>query len=185
MVGFDVPHVTNDMILRFMDVDVSLVAGNTASSKSRVGDDERVYLGLISSLAGAGTPLLKGGNTDWECKLPLIFDYTGLMSVAWYNAGSAILILLILCSIVGLYFYFRRRRPMHHKRGVVGLPSDHGDEAERVPLGSERVEMDDLEDRERRQRKGKGKGRMSDEERGETVFSLGDEDEDDDVKDRR
>jgi carboxypeptidase D len=68
MVGFDVPHVTNDMILRFMDVDVSLVAGQAASSKSRVGDDERVYLGLISSLAGAGVPLLKGGNTDWECK---------------------------------------------------------------------------------------------------------------------
>jgi hypothetical protein len=67
MVGFDVPHVTNDMILRFMDVDVSLVAGQAASSKSRVGDDERVYLGLISSLAGAGVPLLKGGNTDWEC----------------------------------------------------------------------------------------------------------------------
>jgi carboxypeptidase D len=67
MVGFDVPHVTNDMILRFMDVDVSLVAGQAASSKSRVGDDERVYLGLVSSLAGAGVPLLKGGKTDWEC----------------------------------------------------------------------------------------------------------------------
>jgi carboxypeptidase D len=68
MVGFDVPHVTNDMILRFMDVDVSLVAGEAASSKSRIGDDERVYLGLVSSVAGAGVPLLKGGNTDWECK---------------------------------------------------------------------------------------------------------------------
>lgn len=70
MVGFDVPHVTNDMILRFMDVDVSLVAGQAASSKSRVGDDERVYLGLVSSLAGAGVPLLKGGKTDWECASP-------------------------------------------------------------------------------------------------------------------
>jgi carboxypeptidase D len=85
---------------------------------------------------------------------------------------------LILCSIVGLYFYFRRRGPMHTKRGVVGLPTDRDDAAERVPLGSERVEMDDLEDGERRHRK--GKGRMQDEEeRGETVFALGDEDDDD------
>jgi carboxypeptidase D len=105
---------------------------------------------------------------------------------AWYNAGSAILILLILCSIVGLYFYFRRRGPTHTKRGVVGLPTDREDDAERVPLGSERVEMDDLDGGERRQRKGKGKGRMYDEEegQGETVFALGDEDEDDDLKER-
>ena len=78
MVGFDVPHVTNDMILRFMDVDVSLVAGQAASSKSRVGDDERVYLGLISSLAGAGVPLLKGGNTDWECTSSAIVHGVGI-----------------------------------------------------------------------------------------------------------
>lgn len=69
MVGFDVPHVTNDMILRFMDVDFSLLPGQAASSKSKIGDDERVFLGLVSSLAGAGVPLLKGGKTDWECKL--------------------------------------------------------------------------------------------------------------------
>lgn len=96
------------------------------------------------------------------------------------------MILLILCSIVGLYFYFRRRRPTHHKRGVVGLPTDRerDDIEERVPLGSERVEMDDLEDRERRQRKGKGRLSEMDEERGETVFALGDEDEDDD-RDKR
>lgn len=75
-----------------------------------------------------------------------------------------------------------------HKRGVVGLPTDRerDDIEERIPLGAERVEMDDLEDRERRQRKGKGRLRERDEEeRGETVFALGDEDEDDDLKDRR
>lgn len=85
---------------------------------------------------------------------------------------------MILCSIVALYFYFRRRRPMHGKRGVVGLPADReGDAAERVPLGSERVEMDDMDDHERRRRKGKGR-MLDEEERGETVFALGDEDED-------
>lgn len=183
MVGFDVPHVTNDMILRFMDVDVSLVAGQAASSKSRVGDDERVYLGLVSSLAGAGVPLLKGGKTDWECESTLgLILLPGADGTAWYNAGSAILILLILCSIVGLYFYFRRRGPIHAKRGIVGLPADRNDDAERVPLGSERLELDDLEDRERRHRKGKSR-MLDEEERGETVFALGDE-EDEDERER-
>lgn len=74
MVGFDLPHVTNDMILRFMDVDFSLLPGQAASSKSKIGDDERVFLGVVSSLAGAGVPLLKGGKTDWECELPLGID---------------------------------------------------------------------------------------------------------------
>lgn len=68
MVGFDLPHVTNDMILRFMDVDFAMLPGQAASSKSRIGDDERVFLGLVSSAAGAGMPLLKGGKTDWECE---------------------------------------------------------------------------------------------------------------------
>ena len=68
MVGFDVPHVTNDMISRFMDVDFALLPGQAASSKSRIGSDERISLGLVSAGIGAGVPLLKGGSTDWECE---------------------------------------------------------------------------------------------------------------------
>lgn len=120
-----------------------------------------------------------------------------LGSAAWYNAGSALLILLILLSIVGLYFYFRRRGQLRRR---VGLPSRSSQDAERVPLGSERVEMDDIERAEgyeldddgyKRRRKGKGKERARGDGDGEeyhdrssrdgarqTVFSLGDEDED-------
>lgn len=65
MVGFDVPHVTNDMILRFMDVDLSLLPGIAAGSKGRIGSNTRVPIGLAVSSA-AGIPLVKGGNTDWE-----------------------------------------------------------------------------------------------------------------------
>jgi hypothetical protein len=78
-VGFDVPHVTNDMILRFMDVDFSLLPGQAASSKSRIGGDERVYVGVGAGDA-AGVPLLKGGktNVDGESSLPLRFaGWTG------------------------------------------------------------------------------------------------------------
>lgn len=51
-----------------MDVDFSLVPGQAASSKSRIGDDERVYVGVGAGVA-AGVPLLRGGktNVDGEC----------------------------------------------------------------------------------------------------------------------
>ncbi|WVQ79509.1 pheromone-processing carboxypeptidase KEX1 [Cryptococcus sp. DSM 104549] len=188
MVGFDVPHVTNDMIMRFMDVDVSLVPGIAAQSTSRIGDDERLAV-HVGPVEPAGVPLFKGGNTDWE---------------AWYNAASAILVLIILCSIVGIYFYFRRK-PVRRSRIALGAPrhrdrgrdAEEGDAAERVPLGAERVEMEDIERAERydegyrfddgvggegRQRgggKGKGKAKERVSEEGEVVFSLGDEDDDD------
>jgi hypothetical protein len=74
-VGFDVPHVTNDMILRFMDVDFSLLPGQAASSKSRIGGDERVYVGVGAGDA-AGVPLLKGGKTNVDgessCRCDLV-----------------------------------------------------------------------------------------------------------------
>ncbi|WWC73439.1 uncharacterized protein I206_107408 [Kwoniella pini CBS 10737] len=178
MVGFDVPQVTNDMIMRFMGVDLTLLPGVAAQSASRLGDVERIGIS-IGAGAAAGMPLLKGGATDWD---------------AWYNIISALLILFILISIVALYFYFRRRGSLRRIRGAgLGLPREEGDLSERIPLGSERVELDDIEraerynedylDQDSRQRKGKGKGkeRFLDEDnegRGETVFSLGDEDED-------
>ena len=66
-VGFDQPFVTNDMILRFMDVDFSDVPGIAATTPSRIGDDSRLIIGLAGTSAG-GLPLLKGGSTDWECE---------------------------------------------------------------------------------------------------------------------
>lgn len=62
MVGFDVPQVTNDMIMRFMDVDISLMPGSTGRGSSKVGDDERpaVHFGTLKE--SAGIPLLKGGG---------------------------------------------------------------------------------------------------------------------------
>ena len=65
MVGYDKPHVTNDMITRFMDVDFQLLPGMLASSSSKIGSKNRVAIGAVST-AGAGIPLLKGGDTDWE-----------------------------------------------------------------------------------------------------------------------
>jgi carboxypeptidase D len=165
MVGFDVPHVTNDMIMRFMDVDFNLVPGMTGGWSSKVGEDERpaVHFGALKD--DTGLPLLKGGHSDWE---------------AWYNAVSAVVILCILGGIVGCYFYFRRRRLRRQGRVALGLPTQR-DSEERVPLAAEDYEMQEDSYPPRRD---KGKGRAIErasaesEERGPSVFALGDEDED-------
>ena len=67
MVGYDKPHVTNDMITRFMDVDFDLLPGILAASNSKVGSNSRLAIGAMGT-AAAGLPLLKGGDTDWECE---------------------------------------------------------------------------------------------------------------------
>lgn len=66
---------------------------------------------------------------------------------------------------------------------------DGGDAAERIPLGSERLGLDDIEraegyefddgDGERYSNKGKGKGKERAQDREEVMFALGDDDEDD------
>ncbi|ODN78321.1 pheromone-processing carboxypeptidase KEX1 [Cryptococcus amylolentus CBS 6039] len=182
MVGFDVPQVTNDMIMRFMGVDLSLLPGGIAQWESRVGSDERVGLHLGEGKGDGGMALIKGGKTDWE---------------AWYNAASAFIVLGVLVGIVGLYFYFRKKPP-HRRAGRKGSyrrerqwdrgrEAEEGDAAERVPLGSERVEMEDIEraegyefeEREGSTRwKGKGKGKGKEREEGEVMFSLGEDEED-------
>jgi carboxypeptidase D len=189
MVGFDVPDVTNDMIMRFMDVDISLLPGWTGMATSKVGEDERPAVHFGNSKQAAGIPLLKGGHGDWE---------------SWYNAISAVLILCTLGGIVGVYLYFRSRKGKGGGAfGRLQLPMaserDRDREAEeRVPLAAEDYELDvrppssmGMRDggSEKHKRsssyKGKGKQKMedpddeSDAERGEshTVFALGDEEE--------
>jgi len=188
MVGFDVPHVTNDMITRFMGVDLSLVPGVLGSTQGKLGGVSKIALSV--GAAAGGVPLLKGGSSDIESGLPIrspgfLADLTD-----WYNIGSAVLILIILVSIVALYLYFKRRST-RRRRGQVGLPTTRNDDAERVPLGSERMEMDDMDRVERyndeggkgRSRGYKGKGKekaredSEEEEENRTVFALGDDDD--------
>ncbi|EKD02059.1 hypothetical protein A1Q2_03611 [Trichosporon asahii var. asahii CBS 8904] len=190
MVGFDVPAVTNDMIMRFMGVDIKELGGPTGEVDSKVGDDERPALHYGAYPETVGIPLLKGGKSDWE---------------SWYNAISAVLILLTLFGIVGAYLYLRRRRLRRQLAARGGRVSSLEDEEERVPLATYDGETY-RDENGRVDRKGKGKARESfDEEVSEhvlahsrresrgsahsssrrgsgsgsqTVFALGDEEED-------
>jgi carboxypeptidase D len=52
MVGFDVPHVAHDMILRFMGVDFNMISeGTVARIESSLGQEEREPI-----LPGGGHP---------------------------------------------------------------------------------------------------------------------------------
>ncbi|KAL7424907.1 Cell death protease [Cryptotrichosporon argae] len=181
MVGFDVPHVAHDMMLRFMGVDLALLPGHTATFESSVGDDERVSVGVLDEAPSEGLALLKGGDTDWE---------------TYYNAFSALFILAVLASIVGGYWYLRSRRVRlgagasagrrrRHTGAGAGERDADRDREERVPLGAE-YEMDEHGEREMgyavgagaAKGKGKGKERARDSEDGrEVVFALGDDED--------
>lgn len=159
MVGFDVPQVTNDMIMRFMGVDMKLVPGEMGDMESKVGEDARLAVQFGPAPEDKGMPLLKGGHGDWE---------------AWYNAISAVLILLTLAGIVGFYLWFRARR-LRKGKGPVALDGERERE-ERVPLAEE-YELAE----EGRRDKGKGRAREEHDEEEEfaerRVFALEDEDD--------
>lgn len=58
------------MMLRFMGVDFSLVAGWEAGAKSSVGGVLRPQIGIQTEKEDTdkGVALLKGGDSDWECE---------------------------------------------------------------------------------------------------------------------
>lgn len=84
MVGFDVPQVSNDMMLRFMGVDFNLVPGLSAESESKVGKSERIHWQIAGDAPG-GVPILKGGNSGRE---GLFTVFTLVMDVERNADGS-------------------------------------------------------------------------------------------------
>jgi len=62
MVGFDLPDVTNDMIMRFIGVDTSEIPGNAASVPSKVGIDERPVVGVVDDASRVSSSLSSGSR---------------------------------------------------------------------------------------------------------------------------
>lgn len=82
MVGFDLPHVAHDMMLRFMGVDFSFLTNGSASIPSAVGDNKKPMLTVDGAPVGDGgsapvTPAVPPGKTPeqdkamWEGTLQL------------------------------------------------------------------------------------------------------------------
>lgn len=116
MVPYDVPVVAHDMMLRFMGVNFSAIADGSARIPSKVGDEEKPIATVIDSQkdSNAAGPPGKSPEQDkamWEGLYMFwnSFSQSNVIS-AYYNAGSAALVLLLIALAVGLFLFCRRKR---------------------------------------------------------------------------
>ncbi|KIJ56496.1 hypothetical protein M422DRAFT_238123 [Sphaerobolus stellatus SS14] len=174
MVPYDVPHVTHDMILRFMDVDFKALTEGTAKIPSNVGVD---FKPSFEPVVDENKPQT-GTTVPGISKSP---EQDKAMWEAYYNAGSAALILVLIAVAIGLFFWIRSRRRQKQAFAIAGR--DLGEES--IPLTSHRTispnghqyDLDDYEDLGKRT---KGKERANPGSEGEAIFDVGDSDEEDD-----
>jgi carboxypeptidase D len=138
MAPFDVPHVTHDMILRFVGMNFSAVLDGSARIPSSLGKlSKPVFVQESKDTPTPVVPPAKGqqGKVTWEgeseySNLQPKTDCPALRQIpAYYNAGSAAFVLIIIFIIVGIFLIWRHRR-----RKRFGLPLRTDMEEEAVPL---------------------------------------------------
>jgi carboxypeptidase D len=66
MVGFDVPHVAHDMILRFMGVDFAQLGSGTARMPSALGEDHKPLLAIGDEAVPTGKPTTPGKTPEQD-----------------------------------------------------------------------------------------------------------------------
>jgi len=170
MAPFDIPHITHDMMLRFMEVNFTALVDGSARIPSAIGSDAKPIF-TEDHETQPGAPV--SAKTPQQDKA---------MWEAYYNAGSAAIVLAVVLLVIGGVVWCRHRR----KRVQLGSHAQ-GLEEESIPLTSNRQEDDDGE--MDRRRKAKGKSRATrDEENGslnrgtrnvqesERIFEVGDSD---------
>ena len=123
MVGFDAPLVSHDMLLRFIGANLTALTDGAARIPSSVGSNARPLLGEAASdrtaeKGGSGAPATtpEQDKARWE---------------AYYNAGSAALVLVLVVLVVGTFFWCRVRR---RRSAGVSLSQRAGEEEEAIPL---------------------------------------------------
>ncbi|KAI9000734.1 alpha/beta-hydrolase [Trametes punicea] len=161
MVGYDVPHAAHDMILRFMGVNFTAITDGSARIPSAVGDDAKPLPILLDDAPTTPPAPSKSPEQDkamWE---------------AYYNAGSAALVLVLIAMCVGGFFWWRSRR---RNLFLHALPlSTH---EENIPLNSSIGEEQNGDGGGGfRSRKGKERASGSLPEQ-ETIFDVGSDEED-------
>ncbi|TRM67816.1 Alpha/Beta hydrolase protein [Schizophyllum amplum] len=177
MAPFDLPHVSHDMILRFMNVNFSAILDGSARIPSSIGSDEKPN--FIEEDDAQTLPVTPGKTPEQD----------KAMWEAYYNAGSAALVLIVVFGIIGVVVWFRRRRGGSLRLpGVVDFSrgprdiSSRADAEESIPLnasasvgdlrGTPRLSDDDPETR----RRNKGKERAVNSP--QPIFDVGSDDED-------
>ncbi|KZW04158.1 carboxypeptidase KEX1 [Exidia glandulosa HHB12029] len=170
MVPYDVPHVAHDMMLRFMGVDFTQIASGSAKIPSNVGNDTKAVVQPSTDIATSppadAPPSPEDEKAKWD---------------AYYNAGSIALVFVLIALSIGLFLFCRNRR---RKTMVLrNVP----DEEENIPLTrSESLRDKDESDDEWRRRKGKGRAvQLPGTPLPETVFDVGDDDDDEGHHEKR
>lgn len=172
MVPYDLPHVAHDMILRFMGTNFSAITDGSAKIPSSVGDDTKP---VFENEPPSSQPQTNTGISPeqdkamWEgTSFFFLFEAAKARTnwtTAYYNAGSAALVLLLIFLAIGIFLWFRFRR-----RPTKGVRLDQTEE--NIPLNASHM---DEEDESFRQRKGKERAES------ETMFDVGDDDEEDEA----
>ncbi|KAL0070176.1 Cell death protease [Marasmius tenuissimus] len=158
MAPFDSPHVTHDMMLRFMGVDFSSIFEGSARIPSNVGSESKPqYLpDALASMTAIPTKTPEQDKAMWE---------------AYYNAGAVGVVLFLIAAAIGTFVWcrVRRRRTLH-------LPVNQDDE-ESIPLTTSRHE--DGEGFSRRKGKEKAVDSPEEQEHEQAIFDVGDSDDED------
>ncbi|KZT62946.1 alpha/beta-hydrolase [Calocera cornea HHB12733] len=167
MVGFDVPNVAHDMILRFMGVDFHSLSGGSAGIPSSVGDS--VKPGIVFDDSPIPSSPSSGGHTKTD---PNVWR-------SYYNSGTtALVFLLIVLGIIAIVYIARRRRRYATLPKADGY-ADHLDLEERVPLSTNEdaeTSSRDLPNGTQKRLNGGGDHTPT-QQRTEAIFDLGEEEE--------
>src|SRR6266403_1998408 len=175
MAGYDQVHATHDMILRFMGMNFSAITDGTARIPSSVGNDAKpAFTGDKPTSAAPPRPTAKTPEQDkamWEGTIkPLEIWAPSHRHAAYYNAGSAAIVLVLILATLGLVFWCRIRRRRLRRLFI------SKNEEENIPL-TQNLPADDsdpLESRGLSSRKGKERAQ----ETGlSPIFDVGDSDE--------
>ncbi|KIY70377.1 alpha/beta-hydrolase [Cylindrobasidium torrendii FP15055 ss-10] len=172
MVPFDLPHTSHDMILRFMGMDFSKILEGSARIASSVGDNVKpVFIDQSDTAAlPTSTKSPQQDKAMWE---------------AYYNAGSAALVLVVVGLLIGLFLCWRMRRNQSKLR----LPMNNREtrDEEHVPL-AQSMSTANFQDDEvpytPRAASVKGKERAMDPPSPQPIFDVGDSDEEDEGRRR-
>ncbi|RDB19792.1 Pheromone-processing carboxypeptidase KEX1 [Hypsizygus marmoreus] len=161
MAPFDVPHVTHDMILRFMGFNFSAIFEGSARIPSSLGTVKKPI--FVGQAEAKPTKVPIPGKTPEQDKA---------MWEAYYNAGSAALVLILIFAAIGIFVWCRVRR--RHVR----LPINANEEEESIPLNTSR-RMDDEEEDPQQFKQRKGKERAKEPSVQLPIFDVGESDEED------
>ncbi|PPQ63138.1 hypothetical protein CVT24_005778 [Panaeolus cyanescens] len=172
MAPFDVPHVTHDMMLRFMGANFTALVDGSARIPSQLGSSTKPIFVEEHDQKPNESPKShpQQDKAMWE---------------AYYNAGSAALVLLLVFIVIGTFVWCRiRRRRVQLPLGRGGGGPDDAEES--IPLRTNGELREVAREREiplmiNDAPNGKGKQRANGgSNHQEAIFEVGDSEDEDD-----